>query len=359
VPDQATKLQRWLDLIAFLVGRRYPVTVDDVFEGVPAYVPPTDTDDTTTLASSRKMFERDKKELREIGIPIETVESASEGGTVEGYRLRDRDFYLPYLRLLEEGGGAPAGGTGTVELSLREAEVARRALDEVADLPAFPLRQEARSTLRKLSFDLVLHGLDADPVLYAARPGEEEVRHRLRTLTAALTSGRRVRFRYHGIYRGKATDRDVAGYGLFFQRGHWYWIGHDALRDAVRVFRVDRMEDVEETKRSYEVPGDFDLSAYRDREAWELGGGDEAPLSARVRFAFPRSLWAERNGRGTLVEHHPGGASVRLFEVHQVDPFLRWILSLEGDAEILDPSELRRAFHDLVAEVSSLYDPER
>lgn len=359
MPDQATKLQRWLDLIAFLVGRRYPVTVDQVLDAVPAYLAPTDTDDTIALASSRKMFERDKRELREIGIPIETVTFAVEGQEAEGYRLRDRDFYLPYLRLLEEGGGAPAGEARTVELSLREAEVARRALDEVAGLPAFPLRYEARSALRKLSFDLVAYGLDADPVLYAARPGEEEVRDRLRTLTGALTSGTRVRFRYHGIYRGKTTDRDVAGYGLFFQRGHWYWIGHDALRDAVRVFRVDRMEEVKATKRTYEVPDDFDLSAYREREAWELGGGDEAPLGARIRFAFPRSLWAERNGRGTLVEHHPGGVSVRVFEVHQVDPFLRWILSLEGDAEILEPAELRRAFHDLVAEVSSLYDPER
>lgn len=357
MPDRSTKLQRWLDLIACLVGRRYPITVDEVFERVPAYVPATETDDQIALDSSRKMFERDKKELRELGIPIETVDFTVEGETDQGYRLTSRDFYLPYLRLAGASGEPRPSDVDEVDLRVEEARIARWALDEVDELPAFPLEREARSAHRKLSFDLTPGGIDAPPVLYAERAGEGDLRARLRVLTEALNERRRVAFRYHGIYRGEATDRDVAGYGLFFQRGHWYWIGHDALRDDVRVFRVDRMEDVEAGSRRYDVPEDFDLSDYRDREAWELGGEDESPLRARVRFAFPRSLWAERNGRGALVEDHPDGSSIRAFEVRQVDPFLRWILSLEGDARILGPAELRRAFADLVAEVASLYDP--
>lgn len=357
MPDGSTKLQRWLDLIAYLVGRRYPVAAEQVFENVPAYVSDTQIDDATALESSRRMFERDKEELRELGIPIETVEFTVEGTTDRGYRLASRDFYLPYLRLTGAAGAPGPSGVDEVELTLREARTARWALAEIEELPAFPLEREARSAHRKLSFDLGTEGIDAPPVLYAERPGGDDLRERLRALTGALNARRRTTFRYRGIYRGEATDRDVAGYGLFFQRGHWYWIGHDELRDDVRVFRVDRMEGVEVGKKAYEVPDDFDLSDYRNREAWELGGEEGAPLRARVRFAFPRSLWAERNGRGTLVEERPDGSSIRAFEVHQVDPFLRWILSLEGEAEILEPDELSRAFADLVAEVAALYDP--
>ena len=68
-----TKLQRWLDLIGYLFGRRHPVSVDEVLEHVPAYASPLETDDPKTLDATRKMFERDKSELRAFGIPIETV----------------------------------------------------------------------------------------------------------------------------------------------------------------------------------------------------------------------------------------------------------------------------------------------
>jgi proteasome accessory factor B len=73
------KLERWLDLIAYLVGHRYPVTVEQILESVPAYRSPHETDDKTELDSSRRKFERDKDELRELGIPIETVRFSLRG----------------------------------------------------------------------------------------------------------------------------------------------------------------------------------------------------------------------------------------------------------------------------------------
>ena len=77
----------------------------------------------------------------------------------------------------------------------------------------------------------------------------------------------------------------------------------------------------------YEIPEDFSLIAYRDREAWELGAEDGDSLRALVHFEFPASLWAERNRLGELEREEEAGATIRSFQVHQVDPFLRWILS--------------------------------
>ncbi|MFN2384024.1 MAG: helix-turn-helix transcriptional regulator, partial [Gemmatimonadota bacterium] len=162
----------------------------------------------------------------------------------------------------------------------------------------------------------------------------------------------------HGMYRGETTARDVAGYGMLFRRGHWYLIGEDRLRDAIRTFRVERMEAVKLNSKSprspdYDVPDDFHLAAWRGREAWELG--DEPPVAGRVRFSFPRSLWAARNGQGELIEDEPEGAAVREFAVQQVDPFLRWVLAQEGEAEVVGPPELRAAYATLVGEVTALY----
>ena len=66
-----------------------------------------------------------------------------------------------------------------------------------------------------------------------------------------------------------------------------------------------------------------------------------------MHFHFPQSVWAERNGYGTLLETRADGSTVRTFDVAQVNPFVRWILSQEGEAEIVSPPELRAALRAL------------
>jgi proteasome accessory factor B len=360
-----TKLQRWLDIIAYLVGRRLPVSGDELLRNVPAFAARWESDSNRDREAVRRTFERDKVELREMGIPIRTVkyETLGQPGVQEAYVLDRRDFYLPYLKLVQQVSGrreyADRGREANVEITHDDAPLSLEALQRVADVPGFPFAREARSAFRKLAFDL-----DPDTfatgsrVLFVDRPGAAELSDRLRVLSDALLARKRVTFRYHGIYRGEETSRDVACYGLLFQHGHWYLIGYDALREDIRVFRVGRMNDVAVNTKSpgtadYEVPDGFDLNVYVGRESWELGEVEEQALHARVRFRFPLSLWAERNGHGELITRESDGSALRQFEVHQVQPFLRWVLSLEGDAEIVSPAELQHELRELARAVAA------
>lgn len=378
--EKISKTQRWLDLIAFLVGRKVPVEFEQVMEAVPAYAAKYLEGDARERETVRRMFERDKDELRELGIPVETVPLTLAYGaeTVQAYRMASRDFYLPYLRLLSESGpeaaGAPADAAGPgaepsplqkarvgiVEMPLRDAGVAWESLDRMQASSWFPYRPEAASALRKLSFDL--RGFEPRPsVLYVDRPEAAEIRDRIRVLSEALHARKRVSFTYHGIRRGHATEREVAPYGLLFQKGHWYLVGHDASRDDVRVFRVGRMDEPRPNTKApktpdYDIPEGFTLDAYRDRDAWELGGDEEPAIETRVRFEFPTSLWAERNAYGTLVEELTDGSSVRSFEVRQLNPFVRWILSLEGKARVVDPPAVASEVGKLAREVLAVYE---
>lgn len=366
--ERITKTQRWLDLIALLLGRRIPLSVEEVMERVPAYAGKWRTGDATAVASARRMFERDKDELRAAGIPLETVRyGIGRGEDLEGYRISRNDFYLPYLRLVSEaparGGARPYPALGALDLAPAEAALAVDALRRVADLPSFPFAVEARSALRKLAFDIDPERFPGESVLWVERPGSREVLERLRILSDALLARKRVAFTYHGIRRGRATERDVAPYGLFFQRD-WYLVGRDATRDAIRVFRVARMEGVRANARApkqpdYAIPAGFVLRDYLDRSAWELGDDGEA-IAAEVRFEFPLSIRAARNGEGEPVREEAGGAAVRRFRVAQANPFLRWILGLGGEAEILSPPELREQYEAMLREVAALYgDGER
>lgn len=341
--DRISKTQRWLDLLAFLLGRRTAATVEEIFAAVPAYRRAVENDSKGSSESVRRMFERDKDELRAAGIQIESERFLVNfgGGSEDGYRLRATDFYLPRVRVLDESGHPrtrSSPGNTRLEVAPNDLEVTLAALREAADIPDSPFAADTRSALRKLSFDL--DPISVDPSIFrVVETGNLDLQSTMETLSDALLRRKRVRFAYQSPSRLGPTERDVSVYGLMFEMGAWYLIGHDALREDVRVFRVDRIEGPRpNTKRpgstDYEIPGDFSLAAYRDRRAWQFGDGD-TPVRARVRFSLPLSLWAEQNGYG----HGTTDPAMREFEVHQADPFVDWVLGLGVGAEILGPPE--------------------
>ena len=363
-----TKLQRWLDVIAYLASRRFPVPTEELWSAVPAYqagLEGSEKDKQTV----RRMFERDKDELRAFGVPIETVHySMSYRNEAQvGYRLRRSDFHLPYLKLLGAV-DAEAPDTSTArrsagavfELTEEEAGAALDGLLELASVPAFPLARAARSAFRKLAFDLDPALAGDAPVVYAHDPEAEASTELVKRLSDAARRRKRVTFRYRAMTSDSEAGRSVHPWGLLFQHGRWYLIGHDNDREAARLYRVGRIHALKVNTRKagtpdYEVPEDFTLRSWAGRKAWELGADEAEPTEVTVHFRFPRSLWAERNGHGTLVEEEADGSQRRRFAVHRSDPFLRWVLSLAGDAVVVDPQEAAEAFRSLAASVAAVH----
>lgn len=361
--DSITKLQRWLDLIVELVGRRQPVTVEHLMERIPAYARKWRTGEKTAQDTARRTFERDKDELRRYGIPIRTVRYTTHSGDlVEGYRLDRRDFYLPYLRLVQGLAGRSDGfpersRIPEVELRAADARLALDALRRVTALPAFPLAKEAASAFRKLAFDLDPDVARDAHILFLDRAGAADLRDELRLLSDALVARKRVTFTYRSVSRGEEAARTVDPYGLIFLHGHWYVVGRDSLRDDVRLFRVDRMRELERNAKQpgiadFTVPEDFTLDSYVRRQPWELGEVEQ-PVRVVVRFRFPASLWAERNGHGAEVKRGSDGSVLRAFDVNQVGPFVRWLLGFGTAIDIVEPQHVadeRRRHAAAVAE---------
>lgn len=377
MPDSSSKLQRWLDVVAYLASRRTPATADELWAAVPAYAEGLEWG-SKDPESVRRMFERDKDELRALGIPIETITFHINQGAEEShaYRLARKDFHLPYLRLVREAEGEaprPADAAAPAEVRVRESRLshfdvtedeagaALEGLGQVASLSAFPLADQARSAFRKLAFDLDPALLGPSALVVARDPEAESAAETVKLVSDALLARKKVTFRYRSMERDEEAERTVRPYGLLFQHGRWYLVAWAEDRDAVRMFRVGRMSAVAANLRrpdapDYEVPPDFDLGAYAGRKAWELGGG-QAAVGALVHFRFPRSIWAERNGHGTLVSDDADGGQVREIQVRRADPFLRWVLSLEGDARVVAPPELAEAFRGMAAAVADRHAP--
>jgi len=392
----STKTQRWLDLLALLVGRSFPISVDDIMEGVPAYRAGLERGGDTAKATVQRMFERDKDELRRLGIPLTTRRYRMDGVEVEGYLVTRRDFYFPYLELLP-GGTRPAGAeeadrdtpssfrhdapgaapafpspraVGRVTLAEEDAASALLALRSVLSLPSFPFLDDARSALGKLTFDLD-PALD-DPALGKSlvrlldRPGGADPHGVLGTLLDALYDRRRVAFRYRSVGRDVEGEREAEPWGLLLSWGAWYLAGRDPEKEGVRLFRVDRMEGVRASRPGgaapdFQVPPDFDVRRLSGRKPWELGEEGDPAEEVVVRFLPPASLLAVRNGWGDPVDKGgdpaEGGAPAvtapvhRRFSVRRRHPFLRWILSLAGEARVLSPPDAAEELEEMARTV--------
>jgi proteasome accessory factor B len=355
-----TATQRWLDLISYLLGRRYPVAAGELMERLPGYA-------QQSAATARRYLERDKADLLEIGVPIEYTDGTDGQGAagLQGYYLRSHDFFLPYLQIVS-GAKAPSVQrgmlkAGTLSLSAAQAGDVIEALQRVASLPQSPFAVDARAAYAKLVLDLDVGALGDAPVHIAAPPGAGAQRETLNTLSDALIERRTVRLRYRAPGRASAAERTVDPYGLIAAGGRWYLVGRCHGADAERQYRVERIESLSAQADAggapaphFSVPDDFSIARYAHRRAWELG--EQTPVEARVRFRFPWTLWAERNGYGEADAEESGGAVVRRFRVHAVDPFLRWLLSSEAEPELVGPPELLSELQALAAAVVALYD---
>lgn len=352
------KIQRWTDLLAALLRRRFATEFVELAREVPAY-----SDETQADAARMRMFERDKDELRAFGVPIESV--VMDDGETHGYKLAAADFYLPYLAFATEAGveypdkvgkyGYHAIRTLTFEpdelSALADAATRLRALGDPA------LAADVDSAVRKLAFDLPLDvGVSSDGVAIA-KPRETVNPVVFEQLGDALLRHKRVTFDYHTMSSDETGSRTLEPYGLFFIDSHWYLTGRDLERDAVRNFRLSRISKVEvnsakSQSADFGVPAEFDLREHaRARQAWELG--DEAATEAIVEFTRSSGAAVAAMALGEPVGGHE---RQRRFSVRRTDVFCRWVLAFAGDAAVVSPESVSGEFRRLVRETKEIYE---
>jgi proteasome accessory factor B len=348
------KLLRWIDLIAALLRRRFPVSFDELARDVPSYAHDGAPSDTL-----QRMFERDKDELRRAGIAIETVNGAD--GEPSQYRLKPEAFYLPYLVLAGADGGSrgPSAGAGyrtlpTLALPPEEAAMLRRAAERVCSLGAPPLTDDATRALRKLRYDL-----PDDLLLPAANSTADGDGAQFSALVDAIERSKQLTFNYHSIGRGTTEPRTVEPYGLVYLTGHWYLVAHEPRVAGIRLFRTTRMSATRVNAKApgsadFTVPATFDLKAHaRSRQAWELGTGDVEAIDVHFRGLGGDITAALRLGESVPAPDANGTRS--RFHVRRRDTFLRWLLTFAGDAVPVAPDAVVEAWRTLVRDTLAVH----
>lgn len=189
------------------------------------------------------------------------------------------------------------------------------------------------------------------------RPTRREYIAVLEIFTRAWADRRMVRFLYWATGRDEPEERTVAPYVLEVSRFEpaSYVIGYDPLRDAMRTFKLERVQRAEMLDETYEIPADYDPYALL-ADSW--GIMDESRTDeVRLRFSpavarrVKESVWH----RSQRVADNPDGGCDLTLRVSGTREIRSWILSWGADVEVLAPDALREEIADHARRITAMY----
>jgi proteasome accessory factor B len=302
------KVERLLNLVICLLNTRRPITAAQIHDSVAGY-PEGDE-------AFARMFERDKSELRELGVPV-TVEALSAWDDEVGYRINPGDYALPDIDLAPDEAAA---------LALAARFWQQASLAGAASGALLKLRAAGADTGDVSRTGVELHVTSTEPAFSA--------------VWDAVQQRRPMSFAYHNPQSPKPAPRTVEPWGLVSWHGRWYVAGQDRDRGEPRVFRLDR---VRGAVKLLGAAGDVVPPTDVDIRQMVRGrfGDDEARRTAVLRVRKEAGVGLRRRAVATrpddaeheLVDIAFGSAEVLADEVAEYG----------ADAVVLEPSDVRDA----------------
>jgi proteasome accessory factor BC len=336
VAKDTEKLIRQLSLISFLMAQGRPVSALEIKREVEGY------SDMNDDAFARRFY-ADRAELESLGIQL-GVEKPGEGFfEAELYSLPPENFYLDAIEFSDD----ELAALSTALLLLTDggfayAEPLRLALQQVAWGHPNPLQEGERAPVE---------------MAMTASAGGRDLSQRLSKIETAISRRKTIEFTYFTMERGETEKRKVDPYHLVFRGGQFYLIGLSHEREAVRVFRLSRIQGkvgyASKAEHDFSPPEDFDRRDYGSRADWQLG---EAKGTAKI-FIRERIAWLIERDFGTYGELRaakkadgaPGKGHVFETSYASERELIAWVLRWRQNAEVLEPAELREEAEARVA----------
>lgn len=270
-----------------------------------------------TFEVSKRTVYRDMQALAESGVPV--ISSPGQGySLMEGYFLPPLSFTQEEALMLLLGGDFMAQ---TFDAEYQRA--ARAATSKIAAV----LNEEQREALKSLENAMRFVASTFDFTL------NPEMLQRIRR---AVIQSRTVRFEYHARHTedvgGEKTLREADPYAILHWDRYWYLIAYCHLRKAVRIFRLDRIDQLEVLNRTFQRPPDFKITNRLD------------DFDMRVRILFDPSVerWIREDGDFYALDyqHTPDGLLVT-YRVRREDDVFRWLMGYAAYARVIEPDSLR------------------
>ncbi len=268
-----------------------------------------------TFETSVRTIYRDVQALSEAGVPVISVPG-------QGYSLME-GYFLPPLRF------SPDEAT----MLLLGGDFVAQNLDAEYRNVALSANRKIEAVLPESLRDEV-HYLQSSIRFVASNPFDDPVEPvKLQQLRRAIIARKTVRFHYEARFGSKQT-REANPYGLVYVSGAWYIIAYDHARHDLRSFRLDRIDRLVVTDKTFTRPHDFSLERRKNEE--------QRNVTIRALFDREVARWVHESRYFFRInEEETAEGLVMTLRVRQEEEALQWLLSWGAHVRVLEPASLR------------------
>ena len=333
------KLIRQLSLISYLMAERRPVTALEIRRDVEGYSGMNED------AFARRFY-ADRAELDSLGIQLTVDRPADGAAEQENYSLRPENFHLPAIEFTDDELAALQFALSLLDGEFAYAEPLRLALQQITWGRPSPLEAPDQ---RSLALGIT------------ASAGGHELSGRLAKIETAIFRHKTITFDYFTIARDEVGSRKVDPYHLLFRGSQFYLLGYCHDREAIRVFRLTRIQGkvayATKAEHDFKRPDDFDPRAYAKRADWQFGeeqGVAEILVSERLAWQVERHFGRFGEIRKADSENE------MLFTTPYASPrmVISFVLGLGEHARIAGPPELVAETEERIALIQQRHDGE-
>lgn len=331
-----SKQVRQLNLIIMLVQSSVPVTFKKIKQNIEAY-------QQSNSESARKMFERDKNELRELGIQISKVEQCK-------YYIDKNLFYLPEINL---------NGEELYTLSLIISLILKSRTD-------LPFSNQLSTALSKIEISNRINEeneISDYTFILNQFMGNESDHKNIKTVLNAIIRRQRLRIKYSPAqpddYNSESI-RQVDPLGLICRMGIFYLIGYCHKRKGIRIFNTHRIEEVKrktiyEYEKPFFIPHTFRLSDYTNLQPWELG--NEFPYQATLVFKKDIAWYIQKKySNDCNMKTLKNGNLKMTINVQNTHGLIEFVLSFGEKCELQKPLKARDILRHEIRECLNIYN---
>lgn len=205
---------------------------------------------------------------------------------------------------------------------------------------------------------LIAHHIQQAAAAVQDRAIRQNYIHTLEVLTQAWAEGKKVRIRYHSYSPNQITERTFSPYFIEPQSSGYasYVFGFDDLRNEIRTFKIERIENAELIDQSYSIPENFDPQD-KLSSAWGIIWSQSADVTVILRFApavvrrVKESTWHHTQ----RIEDQPDGSCLFTVRIGSTKEFMPWVRGWGADVEVLEPQTFRQEMIIEAQRMANLY----
>jgi len=303
VPTVSRKSERLVNLTIALLATGRWITKSEIYENIEGYSGEPD--------AKERMFERDKEELRNLGIDIEvgTFDPLFEDEV--GYRIRPENYRIQISELTPQQLALISSATQSWRGAI---------LDSKASA--------GLTKLKALGIESDVDGIPINP--HQVRNSDTN----LAKVIDALALRKTISFDYRAS-DNTDENRALEPYGVGTKNGFWYVAGNDLERRAVRLFRLDRVvSEVKEQGRgaSYEIPEDFSMHNQL-----------QSRTRKNVAQLLVRKGKADRLRKHASVQESQDEWDLVKYQYSDMKDLIRDLLWHRDDVKVIGPTEVKES----------------